>query len=320
LHIKRIHVELFCVFLTFIHGLAAQLERVWRASRAAMPAVLLIALSGCSHRVSSPRPARIGSTETGIASWYGRPYHGRRAASGEIYDMEKFTAAHKKLPFQTWVEVTNLANGKRVDVRINDRGPFVKGRIIDLSLAAARDLDMVRSGTTRVRLRVIRPPAVTATVSGPPAPGGADPPESPPPAHAAAAQAPASQSDPQAGASEVTSTPAADSIAPGLAEPDMSPERSQPASATETGAPSSTSRERVRRKTYAVQAGAFADGNRAEALRASLPFRDTRVVPPDASRPLWRVLIGRQMSLDAAEDLAGKVRQQTGTALVVEDR
>ncbi|MCU1334736.1 MAG: rare lipoprotein [Bryobacterales bacterium] len=122
---------------------------------------LMLLVSGCARhtaaRLPAP-PARIGSTETGIASWYGVPYHGRPSASGEIFDMEKLTAAHPALPFQTWVEVTNLSNGKQVDVRITDRGPFVRGRIIDLSMAAARELDIVRTGTARVRLIVINPP------------------------------------------------------------------------------------------------------------------------------------------------------------------
>ena len=96
--------------------------------------------------VQPPVPAVIGAIENGNASWYGVPYHGRPAASGEIYDMEQLTAAHRTLPFQTWVEVTNLSNGRSVTVRINDRGPFVDGRIIDLSLAAARAVDLVRAG------------------------------------------------------------------------------------------------------------------------------------------------------------------------------
>lgn len=96
--------------------------------------------------------------QTGIASWYGVPYHGRRSANGEIYDMEKLTAAHRSLPFDTWIEVTNLVNRKRVDVRITDRGPFVNGRIIDLSLAAAREIDLVSAGIVRVRIKVIKKP------------------------------------------------------------------------------------------------------------------------------------------------------------------
>jgi rare lipoprotein A len=126
-------------------------------------AVALSIFTGCARKTSahvpSPvKPARVGETETGIASWYGVPYNGRRSANGEIYDMAKLTAAHRTLPFDTWVEVTNLVNNKHVDVRITDRGPFVTGRIIDLSLAAAREIDMVGSGIVRVRIRVIRNP------------------------------------------------------------------------------------------------------------------------------------------------------------------
>ncbi len=121
-----------------------------------------VVAAGCARRsaarLPAPVPAKIGSTETGIASWYGVPYDGRPAASGEIFDMEKLTAAHRALPFETWVEITNLSNGKQVDVRITDRGPFVRGRIIDLSMAAARQIDMVRAGTARVRLKVIDAP------------------------------------------------------------------------------------------------------------------------------------------------------------------
>ena len=126
--------------------------------------------AGCGRRTSArlPAPARIGSSETGIASWYGIPYHGRRSASGEIYDMEKLTAAHRDLPFQTWVEVTNLSNGKQVNVRITDRGPFVHGRIIDVSMAAARQLDILRSGTARVKLKVIAAPVNELPANQPP--------------------------------------------------------------------------------------------------------------------------------------------------------
>lgn len=96
-----------------------------------------------------------GYVEQGIASWYGIPYHGRRAANGEIYDMYKLTAAHRTLPFNTVVRVTSLVNGQQVDLRITDRGPFVGDRIIDLSLAGARAIDMVAAGTARVRIEII---------------------------------------------------------------------------------------------------------------------------------------------------------------------
>jgi rare lipoprotein A len=98
-------------------------------------------------------------TEVGTASWYGDPYHGRRAANGEIYDKNKMTAAHLTLPFGSVVKVTDLDNNRTVSVRITDRGPFVKGRIIDLSQAAARELQMVGPGTAMVRLEVTLMPA-----------------------------------------------------------------------------------------------------------------------------------------------------------------
>jgi rare lipoprotein A len=106
-----------------------------------------------------PIPAPDGAwTEEGIASWYGRPFHGRRTASGEAYDMEAMTAAHPSLPFGTVVQVHNLENGLWTTVRINDRGPFVDGRIVDLSRRAAREIDMVGSGIARVRLVIATPP------------------------------------------------------------------------------------------------------------------------------------------------------------------
>jgi rare lipoprotein A len=97
-------------------------------------------------------PSEEGFVEEGIASWYGGRFHGRKTANGEVYDMYEKTAAHKTLPFGTHVKVVNLSNGKEVLVRINDRGPFVKERIIDLSFAAAQDIGMIDPGTTRVRL------------------------------------------------------------------------------------------------------------------------------------------------------------------------
>jgi rare lipoprotein A len=124
-----------------------------------------IALSGCGgkKRIHPATPALLGATETGVASWYGHPYHGRRAANGEIYDMEKMTAAHRTLPFGTWVRVTNLENSKTVDVRIIDRGPFAKGRILDLSHAAAVSIAMIGPGSAKVKIAVIAKPAVVAT-------------------------------------------------------------------------------------------------------------------------------------------------------------
>jgi rare lipoprotein A len=117
-----------------------------------------------SLETSSPTPTeqapvpKAGYEETGLASWYGHPYHGRPAANGEIYDMEKLVAAHRTLPFDTWVRVYDLDNDKTVEVRIIDRGPFVDGRIIDLSHAGAEAIAMIGPGTARVRMEVIRVP------------------------------------------------------------------------------------------------------------------------------------------------------------------
>lgn len=218
-------------------------------ARVALAALLVFSSAACAKRAKARvpvLPAVIGATETGTASWYGAPYHGRPAASGEIYDMEQFTAAHRTLPFQTWVEVTNLLNGKQVEVRINDRGPFVDGRIIDLSYAAARAVDMLRTGVAPVRLRVVPPPP------SPPAPAVAS-------------------------------------------------------------APPST-------ESYTVQAGAFADPQRAENLRLSLPFPNVRVVPPEATSTLWRVLVGSGLNMDAAAALAALVREIAGDSLIVREK
>ncbi|MGB5966095.1 MAG: septal ring lytic transglycosylase RlpA family protein [Sulfurimonadaceae bacterium] len=102
-----------------------------------------------------PTKVRVGETFSGISSWYGPDFDGKATSSGEIYDMHALTAAHKTLPMNTVVKVTNRENGKSVVVRINDRGPFVGTRIIDLSNKAAHNIDMVKKGTANVRLEVI---------------------------------------------------------------------------------------------------------------------------------------------------------------------
>ena len=100
-----------------------------------------------------------GYRQEGIASWYGSQFQGRRTSSGEIYDMYRMTAAHKTLPLPTYVRVTNLENGRSVVVRVNDRGPFVDGRIIDMSFVAAIRLGMLGPGTARVEVVALDPPA-----------------------------------------------------------------------------------------------------------------------------------------------------------------
>ena len=118
-------------------------------------ALILVALAaGCArtHKALPPEPRAL---QTGKASWYGDAHHGRKTASGETFDMNALTAAHRTLPLGTRVLVTNLANGRSIEVRINDRGPMVSDRIIDLSFAAARALGGVGAGVLRVRIAVV---------------------------------------------------------------------------------------------------------------------------------------------------------------------
>lgn len=116
-------------------------------------AALLLTLPSCTAFRRDGDEAEF--VQRGEASYYGLKFHGRRTASGELYDMFRLTAAHRELPFGSIVEVTNLDNGKRVRVRINDRGPFARRRIIDLSYRAAQRVDLVGPGTARVELRLI---------------------------------------------------------------------------------------------------------------------------------------------------------------------
>ena len=164
-HTVRVKLLLFFA-LTFVSVLlfaagCARKPRQTQAPPAQTPA---------PQQVPSPQPTRPtrpaygqqapanGWAEEGVASWYGYPFQGRRTSDGEIYDMHEFTAAHRTLPFNATVRVTNLTNGKQTEVRINDRGPFVANRVIDLSLSAAQAIEMVAPGTAHVRLEVISGP------------------------------------------------------------------------------------------------------------------------------------------------------------------
>lgn len=151
-----------------------------RGTRRRAAAVLLLAAgavlvsTGCGRRraVTVPRrpPAAIVQGEEGIASWYGHPYHGRRTASGEVYNMHDMTAAHRTLPFGTRVRVHNRENRRSTTVRINDRGPFVEGRIIDLSYAGAQAIGMAGPGTAWVRLEIL---GIGSSPPSPPSPAAA---------------------------------------------------------------------------------------------------------------------------------------------------
>ena len=134
--------------------------------------LLILCINGCASRApqsipGQPAPYQVRGTwyqpisdadgfkERGIASWYGKKFHGRKTSNGEIYNMYAMTAAHKTLPLGTSVRVRNLDNGKEIDVRVNDRGPFVAGRIIDLSYTGAKQLDIVGPGTAPVEVTAL---------------------------------------------------------------------------------------------------------------------------------------------------------------------
>ncbi len=137
------------------------------SARLALSLILFLLVGACAGG-----PARIGAaatggrvgapgvyTETGIASWYGAQYHGRQTANGERFDMNALTAAHKTLPMSTYVRVTNLDNGRSLVLRINDRGPFIRGRIIDVSRRGAEDLGFLQQGLARVRIEAVAGPS-----------------------------------------------------------------------------------------------------------------------------------------------------------------
>ncbi len=143
-----------------------------RYGRLALFCALALALAACGSSASKGvyklgKPYKIAGRwyqpvfdpeydEVGVASWYGRQFHGRRTANGETFDLDELTAAHPTLPLPSIVRVTNLANNRQIEVRVNDRGPFAKGRIIDLSQEAARRLGFERQGTARVRVQFLR--------------------------------------------------------------------------------------------------------------------------------------------------------------------
>ena len=112
-------------------------------------------VGGSATAAGLPEPSPGAWTQTGLASWYGEPFHGRQTASGEVYDMNELTCAHRTLPFGTRLRVENLENGRAVTVRVNDRGPFVDGRILDVSRKAAQELGIIGPGKARVRLTVL---------------------------------------------------------------------------------------------------------------------------------------------------------------------
>ncbi len=230
----------------------------------------------------------VGYRERGVASWYGPGFHNVRTSIGEPYDMYGMTAAHKTLPLPAYVRVTNLQNGRSVVVRVNDRGPFVGNRIIDLSYSAAAKLDMLRNGTAMVEVRTIDPsaPPPVITASATPAPATA-----PPAATALTIVAPAAAAP--AGSAPAATAPAGST--PAGSTPAVAPAATAPGTATPTAGSGVTSPAAAATALF-VQAGAFSDPANAERLAEKLRggnygkviVRDDQI----AGRRMYRVRIG----------------------------
>jgi rare lipoprotein A len=227
-----------------------------------------------------------GLIQTGIASWYGHDFHGKRTANGEVYDMDKLTAAHKYLPFHTLVEVENLDNNKKVTVRINDRGPFVEGRVIDLSRKAAQRLGIEDTGTARVRLRIVK----AADLANIPQ---AEPTEAAEPAEPVVEKPPVMNKE-ELTITEVTETgtpPATFAAPPREPPPDV---RHEPPPAVQKEAPGG----------YYLQAGAFGSVKNAKRL-----LRRIQQLIPDLTfniqqqEGLYKIHSGKLDSKEAAEVL-----------------
>src|SRR4029079_7884330 len=137
-----------CLVINQAHGSSRQL--LWTVGLS-----LGVLLGGCSWVPKGASQLDVGIEDRGVASWYGKSFHGKQTANGELFDMEALTAAHRTMPLGSVVRVVNLANGKYLHVRITDRGPYVNGRILDLSRAAAVQLGMAREGTTHVQVEIV---------------------------------------------------------------------------------------------------------------------------------------------------------------------
>lgn len=135
-----------------------------RSGQGPPPARPASAMVDAANRPAPAHPVDVSELDTsgayqiGVASYYGKKFHGRKTANGEVFNMYKLTAAHRVLPLGTEVRVTNLSNGRWVEVKVNDRGPFIEGRVLDLSFAAALELEMVQAGTSEVMIEILKTP------------------------------------------------------------------------------------------------------------------------------------------------------------------
>jgi rare lipoprotein A len=305
------------------HPLRLLHRRRQTAALAGLLASAALVSAACSgnHRPASPATSGGNSIARGTASWYGPKFDGHRTASGERYNMRSLTAAHPRLPFGTLVQVTNLDNGRQVVVRINDRGPFGRRRVIDLSYAAARQLAMVGRGTADVDLAILAP-------GGPGGPGG--PPEpvallaqpvllaAGEPANPLASPGPPSPPGPQTslpGAPDADAGAAADSDSSGSAQPPQ-PLQSPSAGPAPAAGAGGALRTQPAALHYTVQVGAFDEVERAGALQQNL----ARLYPETAvhSDGIWnRVQVGLFGDREQAELLRRELAALGLEALVV---
>ena len=261
--------------------------------------------------------------ETGIASWYGPDFHGKLTANGELYDMNEVTGAHKTLPLPSIVRVTNLENGRSLMVRINDRGPFVNGRIVDLSRRAAQLLGYEQAGTAKVRVEVVDDQSRQLATSMPRDPNEAEPAPSvvaAPRAPVVAQELPPPGSPPPLKAPPAPSTPAANAAAPKLTAPTKAaanvaaadPPAGQAASVNPkliAPPPPVVTQVAAGPTNMYVQAGAFTQFDNANRLRATLsPMGQTNIsqVQVDGQQ-LFRVRVGPIGDVNAADRMLDRI-------------
>jgi rare lipoprotein A len=237
--------------------------------------------------------------ETGIASWYGPTFYGRPTANGEIYDGNQLTAAHKTLPMPVNVRVTNLENGRSIIVRVNDRGPFARGRIIDLSRRAAEQLDMVRTGVARVRV----------TYLGRAELGGKVPPPELPPDAAVVAAAPSGRVD----SAQLGNLPGVAVAPPVASRPLPVPVPSAPVQSVSTEPTGRVDQVPVPASTRLyVQVGAFSNIANARRLMASLGGDLQISTVQRGGQTLYRVRTGPLTSVEDADAALNRINAQAG--------
>jgi rare lipoprotein A len=253
--------------------------------------------------------------ETGIASWYGEQFHGKYTANGEVFDLNQVTAAHRTLPMPTVVRVTNLENGRSIEVRVNDRGPYARGRIIDMSRRAAQLLGFEGQGTAKVRVQIDVPASIqVASLAGrrgtePALAAAAPPPQAAPVPPVAAEPLPAPP-----GVSVAANKPV---LLPPPAPQNLPPQPDQPIA--ETPLPQNVQVVPVMPTGIYIQAGAFASVNRAVQLKARLEkYGPVNVTAAKVSGVnMYRVRVGPVPSVDQADTLLNQVISTSPEARIV---